>query len=78
MAGLFVPGNTAAQDDSVAIAIAGPIRLIFEKLISEQVVEVLWWLGYCSQCGKDLKGADGKVRSCRCTREIGDLHDKRC
>jgi hypothetical protein len=73
MAGLFSPANTQEQDEAVAIAIAGPVRLTLERLTREQVMEVLYWLGYCSQCGKDLKGSDGKIHSCRCTREIGDL-----
>lgn len=68
---MFSATNTPEQDDAVAIAIAGPIRLTFEKLTSEQVVEVLYWVGYCSRCGKDLKEANSKVLTCRCIREIG-------
>lgn len=66
MAGLFSPANTRAQDEAVAIAIAGPIRLTFEKLTPGQVLEVLHWIGYCDGCGKDLKRPSGRIAPCSC------------
>jgi hypothetical protein len=66
MAGLFSPSNTPAQDEAVAMAVAGPIRLYLENLTSEQVVEVLHQVGYCPDCGIDLKTIRGKIRRCRC------------
>jgi len=69
MAGLFSPANTPEQDDAVAIAIAGPVRLTFERLTPEQVVQVLHWMGYCWHCGEDLRTAQGEIRICCCTRD---------
>ena len=46
MAGLFSPSNTPAQDEAVARAVAGSIRLRLEKLTPDQVVEVLCWIDY--------------------------------
>ena len=66
MAGLFSPTNTTAQDDAVAVAIAGPIRLRLEKLTSRQVVEVLHQVGHCPDCGVDLRCPDGRIRNCFC------------
>jgi hypothetical protein len=66
MAGLFSPSNTTAQDEAVAMAVDGPIRLYLENLTSEQVVEVLHQVGYCPDCGTDLKTIRGKLRRCRC------------
>jgi hypothetical protein len=66
MAGLFFPTNTRAQDKAVAIAIAGPIRLTFEKLTPKQVLEVLYWIGYCDNCGRDLKKSSGRIDACSC------------
>ena len=69
MAGLFSPANTPVQDEAVAIAVAGPIRLFLENLTPDQVVAVLHCIGYCSRCGEDLKSLRGKIRSCHCCRD---------
>ena len=66
MAGVFSPANTTAQDDAVAIAIAGTIRLTLEKLTYEQVVAVLRQIGYCPDCGANLRSLRGKIRRCFC------------
>ena len=36
MAGLFSPTNTTAQDNAVAVAVAGPIRLTLEHLTPDR------------------------------------------
>jgi hypothetical protein len=69
MAGLFSPSNTTAQDKAVAMAVAGPIRFYLENLTSEQVVEVLRQVGYCPDCGINLKTIRGKIRRCCCWDE---------
>ena len=69
MAGLFSPSNTPVQDDVVASAVAAPIRLYLENLTREQVMEVLYWIGYCRYCGVDLKKPDGTIEPCCCTTE---------
>ena len=66
MAGLFSPANTTAEDEAVAIAVAGPIRLTLEKLTSGQVVAVLRQIGYCPDCGANLRSLRGKIRRCFC------------
>ena len=55
MAGMFSPSNTPAQDEAVARAVAGSIRLRLEKLTPDQVVEVLCWIDYCPHCGVDAR-----------------------
>ena len=69
MAGLFSPANSTAQDDAVAIAIAGTIRLTLEKLTYEQVVAVLRQIGYCPDCGANLRSLRGKIRRCFCQND---------
>lgn len=66
MAGVFSPANTTAQDEAVAVAIAGSIRLTLEKLTFEQVVSVLHQIGYCPDCGANLRSLRGKIRRCFC------------
>ena len=66
MAGLFSPLNTAAQDTAVAVAIAGPIRLTLENLTPGQVVEVLHQIGYCPDCGSNLRRPSGRINLCSC------------
>lgn len=60
MAGLFSPLNAPAQDEAVAKAVAGSIRLRLEKLTPGQVVEVLHWIDYCPHCGVDVQDPSGK------------------
>ena len=69
MAGLFSPLNTPAQDEAVARAVAGSLRLRLEKLTPEQVVEVLYQIGYCPDCGRDKQDSSGKIRICHCTND---------
>ena len=66
MAGLFSPMNTTAQDNAVAIAVAGPIRLTLEHLTPGQVVKVLHQIGYCPDCGANLRSPRGRIRGCPC------------
>ena len=67
MAGpVFPSANSPEQDDAIAIAIAGPIRLTLGKLTPEQVVQVLYWMGYCPHCGEDRKTAQGEIHICYC------------
>jgi len=62
MAGLFSPSNTDAQDDAVAVAVAGSIRLTLERLTPGQVKVVLSRIGYCTNCGTDIKDShNGKI-----------------
>jgi len=69
MAGLFSPSNTPAQDEAVARAVAGSIRLRLEKLTPDQVVEVIYQIGYCPDCAQDRLDSSGKIRICHCTND---------
>ena len=69
MAGLFSPLNTPAQDEAVARAVAGSLRLRLEKLTPEQVVEVFCQIGYCPDCGRDKQDSGGRIGICHCTSD---------
>ena len=69
MAGLFSPSNTPAQDEAVARAVAGSIRLRLENLTPEQVAAVFHQIGYCPGCGRDRQDSSGKIRICHCTND---------
>jgi hypothetical protein len=69
MARLFSFSNTPAQDEAVARSIAGPIRLRLEELTPDQVVEVLYQIGYCPDCGADRQDSSGEISICHCTND---------
>jgi hypothetical protein len=58
MAGLFSPSNTDAQDDAVATAVAGSIRLTLERLTPGQVKAILSRINYCPNCGTVIKDSE--------------------